>query len=211
MLDPLLATLVATTLEYANDLKKSISAQLYATMVASMGTSLNSPKDRFDKSDIIEQVIMVASNDRLKWVDGVGRDHNDTSTGLDIEFKYLSYGMITKSGNNKKKVSVKIKNSNGTNKNGATIKNPADYYMLGQENAIAIISYTDMQPYLTALGDGISAEIPFDKLTFVFRPEDVDTSIVTEFNYKKWKAQAQMNAILEAKDAYMQARNADGA
>lgn len=197
------------TITYAKDLKTAIDAQLYTTMVASMGTSLNSPKDRFDKSDIIEQVVMVASNDRLKWVDSVGRDHNDTLTGLDIEFKYLSSGMITKKGKDKKTVGVKIKNSNGTNKNGATIKDPADFYMLGQENAIAIISYEDMKPYLTALGDGISAEIPFDKLTFVFRPDEVDISIVTEFNYKKWKAEAQMNAILEAKNTYTKAMSAN--
>lgn len=188
------------TVEYASDLKKSFDHQLYTTMVMSMGESLNSPKDRFDKSDIIEQVVMVASDNRLRWVDDVGRDHEDTFKNLDIEFKYLGYGMITEAGNPKKRVSVKIKNSNGTNKNGSTITNPADFYMLGQQNAIAIISYKDMEPYLTALGDGISAEIPFDKLTFVFVPDDVDTKKIVDFNYKKWKAEAQLNAIMEAKN-----------
>ena len=57
-----------------------------------------------------------------------------------------------------------------------------------------------MEPYLNALGDGISAEIPFDKLTFLFLPNEVDTNKVVDFNYKKWKAEAQLNAIMEAKN-----------
>lgn len=186
------------TADYANDLKKSFNAQLYTTMVMSMANSLNSPKDRFDKSDIIEQVVSFASNNRLHWVDDIGRDHIDTVRKLAGEFKFLSYGMITKTGNPRKKVTAKIKNTNGTNKNGNKITNPADFYMLGQENAIAIISYKDLEPCLIPLGDGISAKIPYDKLTFLFLPNEVDTNKVVDLNYKKWKAKAQLDAIEEA-------------
>ena len=72
------------TKEYANDLRSAINFKDYSSLVFNLGTQLNSPKDRFDKSDIIEQSIEVYSDNRLKYVDLVGRDHTDLDTGLDL-------------------------------------------------------------------------------------------------------------------------------
>ena len=94
------------------------------------GNQLNDRKDRFDKADIIEQSIEVYSNDRLMWVDDIGRDHVDTQTGLDLEFKYMTDGLFTKTGKEKKNIKVKLKNSLGENK-GVFIEDPADFYILG--------------------------------------------------------------------------------
>lgn len=182
------------TKEYAIQLQSAIDANRYTKLIVSLGPQLNDRKDRFDKADIIEQSLEVYSNNRLIWVDDIGRDHYDTVTGLDLEFKYMSNGLFTKTGKQKNVVKVKIKNSLGANK-GTTIENPADYYLLGQENSIAIISSKDIEPFLVSVPDGIEAHIPFENLEFIFRPEDVRVDTLVEVLYKQEKRAMQRKLI----------------
>lgn len=187
------------TKDYANDLRSAINFKDYSNLVFALGTSLNDRKDRFDKSDIIEQSIEVYSEGRLKYVDGIGRDHTDTEQGLDLEFKYVADGLFTAKGKAPKKVvKVKLKNSLGKNK-GTDISNPADFYMIGQQDSIAIISFKDVEPYLVGVPDGIEAHIPFQALTFVFKPEEVEVNPALELDYKKAKLAAQRKIIEEAR------------
>lgn len=189
---------IMNTKEYAKTLRSVIDANVYTTVVMSLGSQLNDRKDRFDKADIIEQTVESASDNRLRWVDDIGRDHHDDVADLDIEFKYSSNGMITAKGKEKQVVKVKLKNSLGVNK-GTTIEDPADFYMLGQENAIAIISKDDIKDYLVSVPDGIEAHIPFDSLEFIFKPEDVSVDRLVAVNYKEVKRQAQKALIEEVK------------
>ena len=182
------------TKTYAHDLNQSIDSNRYTKLIVSLGPQLNDRKDRFDKADIIEQCLEVYSNSRLTWVDDIGRDHYDNKTGYDLEFKYMSNGLFTKTGKPKTVVKVKLKNSLGANK-GTTIDNPADYYLLGQENAIAMISSEDVKPYLVAVPDGIEAHIPFESLAFIFRPEDVFVDTLVEVSYKQEKRAMQRKLI----------------
>lgn len=182
------------TKEYAQDLKLSIDVNRYTKLINSLGSQLNDRKDRFDKADIIEQSLEVYSNGRLTWVDGIGRDHYDNNTAFDLEFKYMSNGLFTKTGKQKAVVKVKLKNSLGANK-GTTIENPADYYLLGQENAIAIISSEDIKPFLVSVPDGIEAHIPFENLDFIFKPTDVNIDKLVEVSYKQEKRAMQRKLI----------------
>lgn len=181
--------------EYNTQLQTVLDSSRYATLIQNLGTQLNDRKDRFDKSDIIEQSIEIYTNGRLKWVDDIGRDHHDTETGYDLEFKYIADGLFTaKRKNPKKDVKVKLKNSLGKFKS-TTIKDPADYYMIGQQDAIAIISWEEIKNFLVAVPDGIEAHIPFESLTFVFTPSDVETSSLVDVNYKQIKAETQRKLI----------------
>jgi len=182
------------TEEFAKSLKTSIDGGRYATLISSLGKTLNSRKDRFDKSDIIEQSLEVYSDNRLIWVDDVGRDHYDSITGYDIEFKYQGNLLFTKSGKKRNIVKVKLKNSLGKHK-GIAISDPADFYMFGQENAIAIISWEEIKQYLVAVPDGIEAHVPHDSLKFVFLPHEVTVSINNQIDYKQLKAEAQRKLI----------------
>jgi hypothetical protein len=182
------------TVEYANELRNVIDRDRYATLIENLGTQLNDRKDRFDKSDIIEQSFEVYSGGRLKWVDDIGRDHFDTERGLDLEFKYVSNGLFTKTGKQKAVVKVKLKNSLGEFK-GTTVKDPADYYVIGQQDSVAIISWTEIEPYLVAVPDGIEAHIPFDALSFIFMPSDVNVTMGIDVDYKRVKAEAQRKLI----------------
>ena len=181
---------------YAKELRDIFDRNAYSTLISQVGTQLNDRKDRFDKSDIIEQAVAVYSSDRLAWVDLIGRDHVDTKTGFDLEFKYVSDGLFTKVKKlPKKTVNVKLKNNLGSHK-GITVDHPADFYMIGQQDAIAIISWKDIKECLVAVPDGIEARIPFDKLSFVFDFNDIDyKDSKIECNYKKIKMDTQRKLI----------------
>jgi hypothetical protein len=182
------------TQTYAQTLSGIIDKNRYTKLIGSLGNQLNDRKDRFDKADIIEQSLEVYTHGRLVWVDDIGRDHHDSVTGLDLEFKYMADGLFTKTGKAKKVIKVKLKNSLGKNK-GTTIDNPADFYMLGQQDSIAIISGTDIKKYLVAVPDGIEAHIPFDAVTFVFDRVKIDTLV--EVSYKDEK-RAMQRALIES-------------
>ena len=111
----------------------------------------------------------------------------------------MADGLFTAKGKNPKKVvKVKLKNSLGKNK-GTDISDPADFYMIGQQDSIAIISFKDVEPYLVGVPDCIEAHIPFEALTFVFTPEEVEVNPALELDYKKAKLAAQRKIIEEAR------------
>tara|TARA_R110000772_G_C13202322_1_gene430169 strand:+ start:414 stop:983 length:570 start_codon:yes stop_codon:yes gene_type:complete len=186
------------TSAYADDLRTAINLDDYTNLVAALGNSLNDRKDRFDKSDIIEQCIDVYSNGRLSWVDEVGRDHRDTLLNVDLEFKYVNNGMFTPKKTPRKMIKVKLKNSLGASK-GTNIDHPADFYMIGQQDSIAIISWDDVKPFLVAVPDGIEGHIPFEALTFLMQPTNKVQLALPNLDYKKAKAQAQRKIIEDAR------------
>jgi hypothetical protein len=187
-----------TTQEYAEQISKVLNCKDYVNLANAIGNTLNSPKDRFDKSDILEQSIEVYSNGRFLWIDAVGKDHHDTVLDLYLEFKYVTNGIFTAKKSPKKTVTVKLKNSLGANK-GINVQNPADYYMIAQQDSIALISWNDIKEYLVAVPDGIEARIPFEKLSFVFVSENKYTIDPVFIDYKKEKQLAQRKIIENAR------------
>ena len=195
--------MIDATKWYAKNLRDDLDFQRYTKLVQGLGQTLNDHKNRFDKADIIEQSIETYSNGKLKWVDEIGVDHIDEETGDHIEFKFISYGMYTKINNRRKHAEVKLKNWNGNNF-GKYLPKTANYYMLGQENALALIAYDDILPFCHYLDDGIKAKIPLDCLEFIFTPSDVehedecvpvDDSEVDTINYMARKRKMQREII----------------
>ena len=108
--------------------------------------------------------------------------------------------MFTKTGKICKTSNFKIKNSLGET-TSTNIDNPADYYMFAQENAVGIISYKELVPYLVNVKDGISAKIPHDKITYIITPtmdcpEMIDKIDIACLNYKERKRQMQLEFIM---------------
>ena len=93
-------------------------------------------------------------------------------------------------------VKMKIKNSLGETKT-TEIKDPADYYMFAQEDAVGIISYTEMFPYLKIVGDGLATKIPHEKITFIITPQKKErTKNQHCMNYKQKKQAMQREFIM---------------
>lgn len=183
------------TQTYAEIINSKFNRNRFSSLVSSIGDHLNARKDRFQKSEIIELSFQIYSDNFFVHIDKIGRDHRDNQNMIDLEFKFISDGLFTKVKKEPKKfVTVKVKNSLGRDK-GTTIDNPADFYILAQQDAMAIINFEDLEQYLISVPDGIEAKIPFDALTIVYKPEDVTTSINESVNYKKDLQAAQLKLI----------------
>ena len=185
------------TIDYAKELRNTIDYQRFYKLLKTIGTDLNSRKNRFDKGSIIEQALSIYSNNQLVWKDEIGRDLYDSKYKYDIEVKFSENLLFTLKNRKRKNTKIKIKNSLGKNK-GTTIHNPADFYILAQQNALAIIDWKTMKPYLRSVPDGIEATIPTDVLMFIFTPDDVNNINTVECvkcSYSQIKAKAQQDLI----------------
>lgn len=180
---------------YADELRDVIDRQRYATLIVSLGNQLNRAQDRFDKSDFIEQGVQEFSDGRLEWVDEQGRDFRDQEYGYDIEFKYESDLMFTPSRKDKSSsIKPKIKNSLGQNK-GTNIPDMAEFYLFGQQDAMAIVSDDALDEYLVSVPDGIEAHLDFDALEFIFRPGDIASVDPVDIKYKERKMEMQREIL----------------
>ena len=186
-----------TTASIALRYKNIIDWKRWFLIVHQLGDQCNGRKDRFDKADILEQAIEICSNEKLTWVDGIGRDHHDNELNLDIEFKFSKKSMFSeKTKKPIKFVKMKIKNSLGETKT-THIENPADYYMFAQQDAVGIISYEEMFPYLKIVGDGLATQIPHDKITYIITPQSETLSTNPDcMNYKERKRAMQREFIM---------------
>ena len=182
---------------YATDLRGVINSKIYTSLVCDLGPQLNSRKDLMDKADIIEQTVEIASNYRLEWVDQIGYDYVDSKLGYKVEFKFISGSRLTKKLKKEKlHIRVRIKNSRHKSKDASDI-NLVDYYVIGQENAIAVISGEDLKQYLTVNGDGVDACIPYSALSFVFKDVSANKIAKSKKSYKDKKRKLQKDHIME--------------
>lgn len=188
------------TFEYSQYIRANLDRDKFASLIASLGNQLNDRKSRFDKSDLIEQSFEIYSDGKFKWVDEKGRDHRDFKNSKDLEMKFQQDCLFSlKNKQLKKIVRVKIKNFLGENK-GINIPDPADFFIFAQQDAMAVVSYDDLHPFLIATNssgkslDGIYAAIPPEKLSFVFYPNEVDI-VIRDIDYKMSKLNAQRELI----------------
>ncbi len=142
-------------------------------LLAHIGDSLNSRKDRFDKADLIEAGLAAATGNRMQWVDKQGYDLEDSETGLRFECKSQKYVFRTaKSGKQRKsgKTSrIKLTNTlqQGEKKR---LEATADYLLLIDTGHLmmGIIPYTAVvNKYSRELKDGFECEIPLEKITIL--------------------------------------------
>ncbi|MFB6069443.1 MAG: hypothetical protein ABEJ76_00350 [Halanaeroarchaeum sp.] len=185
--------------EYARDLVESLDVERYVTLVTSVGDQLNGRKDRFDKSDIIERCLEVYTDGRLEWVDDEGRDFVDTKYGYDVEFKYESDMLFTNVRKNERDPNPRLHNSLGTNEK-EELPNPAEFYLLGQQDAIGVVSYDVFaddarRSRLVREGDAFIGDVHAEDVAFLFRPEDVGDVDPVDVNYKERKMAMQMELI----------------
>jgi len=184
-----------TLKQYAKELSTVIDGRRYTNLMTSIGPSLNERKLRFDKADFAEGGVEAFSEGRLKWIDETGRDHLDTKHNHHVEFKFISHGLITKKGNLRKNVNVRVVNKIGNNQDNEPLIDSlkSDYYMIGQENSLAIITRESLSKYLVRSSDAIIAKIPLVELEFVHR--SVTPTLIGDIDYKSMKRELQKRII----------------
>lgn len=124
---------------------------------------LNEGQWRFIKGLIAE--IAIESNSGTDGPTYVGQAHKDydwPKYGISIELKStLSASMYTKKGLLRKKYTVKLNNSNGTNKQKSLqVDHVADYLIVLANDGAFVIDQTTILDHAKALGDGFSVTVP---------------------------------------------------
>lgn len=192
MLPGLETTPLIETAEY---LKASVDWNRYFRLISAIGDSLNSNKNRFDKSDLLEHSLEIFSGGVVKWIDDVGADHL-LLDGTRIEMKYILGSLQGANGRTKKTISsVKLMNSLGTCTHKSLPQNYADYLLISDSHIVCLLDRDTLSRYIVCRGDGLYAErIPFSQVYTVSKgmPQPAQSS---SFDYAQEKRQMQKRFI----------------
>lgn len=130
---------------------------------------LNDAQWRFIKGLIIELMLENCSNNILEYVGEVHKDFNWTykSSTYSVELKsQFSDGMYKKDGSLKKKFTVKLSNSNGTNKQiELNPNNVADILIVTRNDGAFVIDKDTVLRNAVQEGDGFSVVVHSNQIT----------------------------------------------
>jgi len=182
------------TVELANWLSNNVDWNKYVTLVDAIGDELNERKLRFDKSDLLERSLELFSNQDLQYVNQEGVDHIGPF-GVTIEMKYTEGCLFTE----KKKLprkhiaDLQLMNSRGSSAGRTLPENYAQFLLICDKDAVAVISKEDLIPYVTDAGDGLkTSKLPSSAIQYVFQPgEYKPLDLVESVSYKDAKMKMQ--------------------
>jgi hypothetical protein len=173
----------------------------FFSMIENIADELNERKNRFDKSDLLEQCFEQITEGRIKWVDEKGYDHIDTEDGIKFEMKSQKFCLYTKKGHLKDKTS-KIKLTNTLQNTDNKVLEPTSDWLLivdtGSKDSysVAIVSYKDVvSKYSKELKDGFECQIPISELVFLSVPSQVSLSKGEHKSYSEEKRRLQSEYI----------------
>ena len=182
----------------ANIYRNNIDWNHFTNVAHFLGKELNDRKLLMDKADILEQTISMCSKGMLVWIDDTAMDFRDIKHNINIEFKTVEL-YTEKTNKLKKNINVRIKNTRGHQTSDIIDKmEHSDYYILGNQNGVGIISWEDMsnEKILVKGGDGINAKIPNELITMLIKKNEIKIkSDLPKCTYKEDKKKLQKNLI----------------
>ena len=159
------------TIELKNWLSNNVDWNKYVTLVDQIGNELNERKLRFDKSDLFEKALELFSDQNLQYVNQEGVDHIGPE-GVTIEMKYTEGSLFTAKKKQPKKyvAELQLMNSRGSSEGRTLPDSYAEFLLICDRNAVAIISKMDLLPYVTDAGDGLkTSKLPSSAVEYVFK------------------------------------------
>ncbi len=188
--------------ELAKFLKENMDWDKFFSLVDTVGTTLNSPKDRFEKSDLFEISLEIFSNKKIKYVNKQGADHEIPELKIFTEMKFSSSGLYKES---KRKglianpiiKSIRLVNTNGKTKPTALPSTYAPYLLLADCNGAVVIDTETLKKYLEFGEGNIEARnIPISQFEKIVGPDDItNRKKLEDFNYKQAKIQFQLDFL----------------
>tara|TARA_R110000822_G_scaffold90051_3_gene208265 strand:+ start:3786 stop:4358 length:573 start_codon:yes stop_codon:yes gene_type:complete len=182
---------------------ESLNCNQFFDVVTSVGNELNSRKDRFIKSDVLESALSEISGGDIKWVDQIGYDHLLYRSNKTMEMKTQCGCLFTKKGNTKRRTK-KIKLTNTLKKDmDAVLEETADYLLLADTGAesygLAIIPYKTAVEKAERVPDGFVVQFDTDDLEYIFTPSMyVPGKSIKKMNLKEKFSNAIRKGIREA-------------
>ena len=168
--------------EVADWLRNNVKWDNYFTLVQHVGDELNSPKLRFDKSDLFEQGIERFSSGEIEWVDEKGHDHVIISSKVKLEMKY-SAGCLHRTSDGKKGFgnrrpsvgTLRLTNTLGNHILAEDYEPKYDYLLISDVRAIALVSSDIIKHNI--ITDDNSVQLGNNRLAssdieFICTPED---------------------------------------
>ena len=160
------------TVDLAVWLQNNVDWNKYVTLVKTIGSELNERKLRFDKSDLLERSLELFSDQNLKYVNKEGVDHIGPE-GVTIEMKFTDTCLFTRKTKKKKNYvsDLQLMNSRGSSEGRTLPESYAEYLLICDTDSVAVISKTDLLPYVTSAGDGLkTTKLPSNLIQYVFVP-----------------------------------------
>ena len=163
----------------------------YFILVSAIGNTLNSHKDRFDKSDLLEQSIETYSDGKVRWINLIGRDLQ-LMDGRTLEMKFMGGCFRGKNGRTRKCIpNIRLMNSLGTCSHSSLPPDYADFLLLSDSTTVGIVNRSTLAMYVKAKGDGLSAErVPYSSFAIVANAGHVGIPIIP-FDYLESKRRMQ--------------------
>ena len=165
-------------------LKKHVQWDLFFTVVRSLEKSLNSPKLRFYKSDLLELSIEVFSEKKLVWVDQTGWDFEifeSDGSNTKIEMKFSENSLRTKKRRDFKTMTsdIRMQNTLGNNEY-RDYSAKFDFLIVCDLDAIALFSKSEVELHARKTGDAFVAKLPLESKHVVTTPStSTDSQKVT--------------------------------
>ena len=166
---------------------KNINWQKFHQLCVMIGSELNDAQWRFLKAVFLERAVSNYSDNKLVYVgnDKKGCDFIVPSLdNLKIEMKYTTEALFT----GKKEClrenckAITLLNSKGTNTHSNLPETYADYLMIVESKGAAVISKQNLKKYVISNGDSLSATIPTNDLTLIYKPNDIKSISTTTEN-----------------------------
>lgn len=193
-----------------NYLFENIDWEMMFSTVDTLGSNMNAQKDRFDKSDLLEQGMEVFSDGKIKWENRNGADHIIPALeSVTMEMKFAASSLYTSANLKKRKtISLKLMNTQGANKYTDLPANYAKFIFAMDRSAAMIIETEKVKPYLTYPNDGIVAKVPNDLFTEVVGPSNTITRQKLEnYDYKAEKIKFQRAFLMLIRNDVQNKRN----
>lgn len=188
------------TKELAHWLRWNVDWNKFVTLVDQVGDELNERKLRFDKSDLLEKALELFSNQDLRYVNEEGVDHIGPN-GITIEMKYTDGSLFTSKKKQPRKhvAELQLMNSRGSSEGRTLPESYAEFLLICDKDAVAIISKTDLLPYVIDAGDGLkTSKLPSSAVEYVFKPGEY-SPLELEESYSYLQAKMDMQNQFLAK------------
>lgn len=172
--------------------------EILAKICKHLGTELNDRKNRFDKSDILEQALEAITGGKLQWVDEKGYDHFCPELNYKAEMKTGSCALFTKKlKNKKKKVSLKLVNTLQNKEEKKKLELTADDLIIVDSfhGAVGIVPYSVAIEHSIEVSDGFKTEIPLEKVHILFEGITRTPLINNVGSYSQQKKKMQKDYI----------------
>lgn len=182
---------------------RNLNCCQFFDVVTSVGNELNSRKDRFIKSDVLESALAAVSRGTIEWVDQIGYDHLLLISDKTMEMKTQAGCLFTKKGNIKKRT-AKIKLTNTLKKSmEAVIEETADHLLLADTRAgtygLAVVPYKVAVAKAERVADGFVVQFDAEDLEYIFTPDMyVPGKTIKKMNLKAKFSNAITEGIREA-------------